>query len=101
MSEWISVKERMPPESDILDPKLILVCNDSDGSVFAAFFKEGEFALGNYEFSDITHWMPFPDPPAKPCPACGNADDVTCEECEATTERAKTFRAHDMDGKTA
>lgn len=61
MSEWISVKDRLPEESDdvlaytIWDD--IVVCfleEDSDVWMHTWGYLEKEF---------VTHWMPIPEPP--------------------------------------
>ena len=49
MSDWISVKDRKPPEN-----KWILGWNAKQKHVLR-FIK--------YDELDITHWMPLPDPP--------------------------------------
>ena len=56
MNEWISVKDRMPDEQNRGDNPLV-VSNISDSSVFIAFYVDGQFAFGEYDFLNITHWM--------------------------------------------
>ena len=36
-----------------------------------------------------------------PCPACGSADDVTCEECRATAERAEKLDGDEWERAVA
>lgn len=50
---WISVEERMPE-----DGKMCFV--SCKGSSFPSRYKKGEFGV-----SDVTYWMPIPDPPKK------------------------------------
>lgn len=59
MSEWISIKDRLP-ENDAL----VLVCQQDvkDAATFIAFFINGRWAILNNEFT-VTHWMPLPEPP--------------------------------------
>ena len=76
MSEWISVKDRLPPLGERLDapcevsgrtiPPLnrsVEVIVYSNGGVFSAAVEwfDGE----ERPTSDITHWMPLPSPPTE------------------------------------
>lgn len=62
--EWISVKDRLPEEG-----QMILVyfsgLSDSQGMRFGTWKAEGlEFARMRDElFADASYWMPLPDPP--------------------------------------
>ena len=63
--QWISVKERLPP-----DQKKILVVNGHGYVTILAFVKEldGKWTWltesGKYNhINDITHWMPLPEQP--------------------------------------
>ena len=62
MSEWISVKDRLP---ELLDEVLLFT---SEGDIFAGVFferHENYTVAGDYHrfFYDVTHWMPLPEPP--------------------------------------
>ena len=66
MVEWISLKEKMPPDTIYT----ILVGRDSDHGVsaaMAAMFFDGKFIAygpaGAMEFTSPTHWAEFPEPP--------------------------------------
>ena len=60
MSEWISVKDRLPePLEDVLTI-------DNNGNIFISWlwlkkFRDRCFASDTR--GDITHWMPLPEPP--------------------------------------
>lgn len=65
MSEWISVKDRLPPEDE-----LILVVYEKKVTV-GSRWKSG-LAIFDWEYTgdgqwvpneEITHWMPLPKPP--------------------------------------
>lgn len=58
MSEWISVKDRLPQSSDD-----VLMC--TKGSVVAiGFYSDAHKWINRSHIfnSDITHWMPLPAP---------------------------------------
>ena len=57
--EWISVEERLPDESDCY---LVNIINH-----FGLDFVTFTYYTKNYGFcvSDVTHWMPLPEPPKK------------------------------------
>ena len=60
MSEWISVKDRLPERSARL-----LICHN--GEVHFGAYLAGDFLQPytpyNIRFSDVTHWMPLPEVP--------------------------------------
>jgi hypothetical protein len=66
MSEWISVKDKLPPRD----------CEFKTFSIPVLFYYDGWILRGNYCFKNktwydngatnenkITHWMPLPNPP--------------------------------------
>lgn len=61
MSEWISVKDRLPK-----DGQLVLICTAGikDAASFTDFYfpKYRKWALQGMTFHP-THWMPLPEPP--------------------------------------
>ena len=63
MSEWISVKEKMPKEQfNPIQPGYplkYLVANAETGFVDAALFYRKRF----YVSGTVTHWMPLPEAP--------------------------------------
>lgn len=85
MSEWISVKERLPEEHESLigklygtdkwDPsmwrrtsgELLVVLRFDDGSEKVTTCKthDGEWYLSGIHRATITHWMPLPPPPGE------------------------------------
>lgn len=67
MSEWISVKDRLPPK-DVTKKYLVVVVGDKvyEGKPFVTtrFFCNGKFEPFQYLHERyITHWMPLPEPP--------------------------------------
>ena len=52
MSEWISVKDRLPEHG-----QLVLVCGD-----YWNIEKYPHWS-GTFDCPGVTHWMPLPDPP--------------------------------------
>jgi len=65
MSEWISVEERLPSENH--DTLIVAVVNEI-GEYFidtdAFYIDEQYFRFwGQSETSNVTHWMPLPEPP--------------------------------------
>lgn len=62
MSEWISVKDRMPENQND-----VIVC-DVHGNIFAAYYFPHIYGW-QYAFTaepckyEITHWRPLPQPP--------------------------------------
>ena len=61
MHKWISVKDRLPSEPDLVTGKyhsLIIVC-DKDGNVGFTYW-DAHLGMPN---TDVTHWMPLPEPP--------------------------------------
>jgi len=56
-NEWISVKEKLPPEEELV---LLLDC----GEVELGFLANGEFlARRSDTYTRVTHWMPLPEDP--------------------------------------
>jgi hypothetical protein len=66
MSEWISVEDRLPESGE----KILVWCSVK-GSWFSGFFtKYDDFVIwaiyeGSAISSNVTHWMPPPEPPSK------------------------------------
>lgn len=68
--EWISVKERMPPENTF-EELLVLTKNKRMFVAMITFplgrkrrkFIEGNDRGGWVEIKGVTHWMPLPDVP--------------------------------------
>lgn len=64
MSEWISVKDRLP---EAFQP--VIVCRDKGRGVYAA--EPGCRDVGDWwkvygtRTKKVTHWMPLPQPPEK------------------------------------
>jgi hypothetical protein len=63
MAEWISVKERMPKEDEV-----VLVFGGR--SIYTAYYGENRYGgIGwhklnsKYHNCNPTHWMPLPEPP--------------------------------------
>ena len=56
MSEWISVKDRLP---DMGVPVLVW---DKDGFAYVDTYVKWGWAIALAE-NEVTHWMPLPEPP--------------------------------------
>jgi Protein of unknown function (DUF551) len=74
MSEWISVKERLPEHNQIVLAWCIVL--DYEGVIKARFERYDKRRRGSFDSSEfeeypeilhpgqeITHWMPLPEPP--------------------------------------
>ena len=61
MSEWISVRERLPEEW----PESVLAYYS--GGVHEVFLFRGKWYQADmeYEALGLTHWMPMPEPPGE------------------------------------
>lgn len=59
MSEWISVKDRLPEEG-----KNVLCLDSSDNYYSVGWIEDGLWEDGEFVGIDFTHWMPLPEPPA-------------------------------------
>jgi hypothetical protein len=75
MSEWISVKERLP-----IVGQCVLICSEEGGVA------EGVYAVHPNEWIQfrwstpkitVTHWMPLPEPPA----TGSETERVRCADC--------------------
>lgn len=53
--EWISVKDKLPPENI-----LVLGMSQTPRNIFNIY---NVMALDEFEEADVTHWMPLPDAP--------------------------------------
>lgn len=56
MSEWISVKDRLPEKSGYY---LIW----TEHSYYLIGFFSSNIDNGKWDWIDVTHWMPLPEPP--------------------------------------
>lgn len=64
MSEWISVKERLPESSTVLDIKPVLVWEPTgNGITFGWHINEEWRIIGSPSEWPVSHWMPLPNPP--------------------------------------
>ena len=63
MSEWISVKERLPDDFEWV------LAVDKDRCVGEAMFSSMDGSwdgpYGEYHLYGVTHWMPMPEPPGE------------------------------------
>jgi hypothetical protein len=94
MSEWISVKNRLPeaPEYDWVLVQTKMIPEGYCGVPHIAELRRGvwhssesdsaPYKVGMEEFLSIkvTHWMPLPEPPnnKKPCPECDGKGEYLC-----------------------
>jgi len=63
MSEWISVKDRLPDEAKwVLTGSCNIGAVDHGCRIGNDFFMHGEM---NKKMNWVTHWMPLPQPPRK------------------------------------
>lgn len=59
--DWVSVSDRLPEKS--YDPVLLAT---KDGEVYSGYFDFHKRACVGVSFlDDVTHWMPYPEPPKK------------------------------------
>lgn len=64
MAEWISVKDRLPEENEI-----VLCWRNKDGCFVGQYVESttkdwyGFVAVGGRVAVGVTHWMPLPPPP--------------------------------------
>ena len=61
MSEWISVKDRMPDnDQDVL---VYVRLKGRDPVITNSFFMENIHRWSGLHRLNVTHWMPLPEPP--------------------------------------
>ena len=59
MSDWISVKDRLPENCEVVDVYTLY-----DGRVVDVAYRDGEWVSQYLKWSgNPTHWMPLPSPP--------------------------------------
>ena len=94
MSEWISVKERLPEPKFPSQQRGFYLVALSNGVVkeLAYEFRAYEnmlFDVGWHETAyPVTHWMPLPDPPKEGCNTNGEAKKYTAEEIKELAKKA-------------
>lgn len=65
MSEWISVKDRLPDKENLF----LIIYGESRDITLGLWnlknkrFEEFEIEWFGYEIPDVTHWMPLPELP--------------------------------------
>lgn len=89
MSEWISVKDRLPQATG----KYLCAVKDKRGNLWTIasdWSLEMKSWFGDYgEIKNIvTHWMPLPDPPKEGCDTNGEAKKYTAEEIKELAKKA-------------
>ena len=89
MSEWISVKERLPQATG----KYLCAVKDKRGNLWTIasdWSLEMKSWFGDYgEIKNkVTHWMPLPDPPKEGCDTNGEAKKYTAEEIKELAKKA-------------
>ena len=84
VQEWISVKDRLPEQTD---PATAVLGITERGRCHIVYYFKGatsEEFTGFYDICakrEITHWMPLPQPPN-----LGNKQDHQLDECSPQTE---------------
>ena len=58
MSNWISVKDRLPENGD-----RVLTYNSFDGICTGRHLGDGRWRVKTSYPDPVTHWMPLPEPP--------------------------------------
>ena len=58
MNEWISVKERLPDNGEV-----VLVCDEHELILMAEHYSYGWVSNPLFVKIKVTHWMPLPEPP--------------------------------------
>lgn len=99
MSEWISVKERLPEKDGWYLVYAPRYWGNSkiyglDGLAYSNFkhnYKDHwgiERGTGRGWPGIVTHWMPLPDPPKEGCDTNGEAKKYTAEEIKELAKKA-------------
>ena len=104
MSEWISVKERLPEYNPGTGAKSYWVAKkDSAGNwqmkiaqycdygYAMTMDAETEVTWRDWDFTkivNVTHWMPLPEPPKEGCDTNGEAKKYTAEEIKELAKKA-------------
>ena len=94
MSEWISVKERMPePEFRGQQRGFYLVALSNGVVKELAYefyaYEDMMFDVGWHETAyPVTHWMPLPESPKEGCDTNGEAKKYTAEEIKELAKKA-------------
>lgn len=83
MSEWISVKERLPEKNTKVLCYFKYEPNTPDVICENVYYGSGRWMS---ESSKVTHWMPLPEPPEKEiriykCDLCALNESKPCYEC--------------------
>lgn len=62
---WISVKDRMPEESDCYLVYIVANNTPKNKSIITLYYTNltKQFVYENRELFTVTHWMPLPEPP--------------------------------------
>lgn len=63
MSEWVSVKDRLPSKKDIGTQFLLYVSNEDGETYFDVSYWFGRDVNLSFTWRNVTHWMPLPEPP--------------------------------------
>lgn len=76
MSDWISVKERLPEECDSYlcaleahcgSAEIVILCWAPWPDCQGWYVRDKKDNVRLYKGSPVTHWMPLPDPPEEGC----------------------------------
>jgi hypothetical protein len=64
MSEWISVEDRLPEDAQLVLFRLRQRAKTEKGIHLAGCKTfETEYCCDFYDYDDVSHWMPLPQPP--------------------------------------
>lgn len=63
--KWIRVEDRLPTNNDPIFQLIWGEDEDGDIEVYKAYYSEQStcWFWRDMEFSNVTHWMPLPEPP--------------------------------------
>lgn len=67
--EWISAQDHLPDEGTYF----LVYCNKflcHEIAAYRTYKNKSGFISGSYQYDDVTHWMPLPEPPKEKTGVC-------------------------------